>query len=76
MALIVDGARLPVYLAVETKGVVSAWPVLIARIVGVLLGTVCGLRLLRTIPEGMFRKLLYGLILVLGVYLAGIELRR
>ena len=78
VALIVDGARMPVYLAVQAKGIVSAWPLLIAGIAGVLLGTFWGVRLLREIPEQMFRKLLYGLILALGIYMAvhGIELRR
>lgn len=78
VALVVDGARMPVYLAVEMKGIVNAWPLLIAGIAGVLLGTFWGVRLLRKIPEQMFRKLLYGLILALGIYMAvdGIELRR
>jgi len=78
VALIVDGARMPIYLAVETKGIIRAWPALIAGIAGVLLGTLWGVRLLRRIPEPMFRKLLYGLILALGIYMAvqGIRLRR
>ena len=74
VALIVDGARMPVYLVVETKGVVSAWPLLIAAIAGVLLGTFWGVRLLRRIPERMFRRLLYGLNLALGIYMAGRQL--
>jgi uncharacterized membrane protein YfcA len=35
----------------------------------VLLGTFWGVRLLGRIPERAFRKLLYSLILVLGVYM-------
>jgi uncharacterized protein len=69
IALIVDGARMPVYLAIESKGIFAAWPVLITTIAGVLLGTFWGVRLLRRIPERAFRKLLYSLILALGVYM-------
>jgi uncharacterized membrane protein YfcA len=69
IALIVDGARMPVYLATETKGILSAWPLLLTAIAGVLLGTFWGVRLLRHIEERTFRKLLYSLVLVLGIYM-------
>ena len=69
IALIVDGARMPVYLAVESKGILSAWPVLITTSFGVVLGTFWGVRLLRRIEERTFRKLLYALILALGIYM-------
>ncbi len=69
IALIVDGARMPVYLAIETKGILSAWPLLVTAIFGVLLGTFWGVRLLRRIEERTFRKLLYSLVLVLGIYM-------
>jgi len=65
----VDGARMPVYLAIETKGILSAWPLLVTAIFGVLLGTFWGVRLLRRIEERTFRKLLYSLVLVLGIYM-------
>ena len=39
IALIVDGARMPVYLAVETQRILNAWPVVAIAITGVLLGT-------------------------------------
>jgi uncharacterized membrane protein YfcA len=69
VALVVDGARMPVYLAIESRGVLNAWPILIVTILGVLLGTFWGVRLLRQIPERMFRKLLDLLILALGIYM-------
>jgi uncharacterized protein len=77
VALVVDGARMPVYVAVETRGILSAWPLLLASIIGVLLGTFWGVRLLRRIPEQMFRKLLNVLILALGIYMVvhGVKLR-
>ncbi len=69
IALIVDGARMPVYLTTETKSILGAWPVIIVAILGVLLGTFWGVRLLRRIEERTFRKLLYSLVLVLGIYM-------
>ncbi len=68
-ALIVDGTRMPVYLAVETRGIVEAWPLLIPAILGVLAGTFWGVRVLRRIEERTFRQLLYTLILALGIYM-------
>ena len=69
IALIVVGARMPVYFAIETTGMVAQWPVLIVTIAGVLLGTFWGVRLLRRIEERTFRRLLYTLILALGLYM-------
>jgi uncharacterized membrane protein YfcA len=68
-ALMVDGARMPVYLAIEGRGIFDAWPLLIVTIVGVLLGTYWGVRVLRRIEEQTFRRFLFSLILVLGVYM-------
>jgi uncharacterized protein len=77
IALIVDGARMPVYLAIETKRILSAWPMLLVATVGALVGTFWGVRLLRRIPERLFRRLLYILILALGIYMLihGMRLR-
>jgi uncharacterized protein len=70
VALIVDGSRMPVYLAIESKGILGAWTLLIVATVGVLLGTFWGVRLLRKMPERAFRRLLDCLILALGIYMA------
>ena len=69
IGLIVDSARMPVYFALESKAILSQWELLIATIGGVLLGTFWGVRFLKRIPERMYRKLLYSLILALGVYM-------
>lgn len=68
IALVVDAARVPVYLAVETRAILSAWPVVIVATAGVLAGTVVGTRLLRWIPERGFRRLVGALVLGLGLY--------
>jgi len=69
VAPIVAGARMPVYLAVEGKGILSAWPVLATSIIGVLLGTFWGVRWLRQVAEKNFRTLLNVLVLALGIYM-------
>jgi uncharacterized protein len=69
IALAVDAARMPVYLAVEGRGILKAWPLLAIAIAGILLGTFWGVRLLRKIEERTFRRVLFALILSLGVYM-------
>jgi uncharacterized membrane protein YfcA len=69
IALIVDGARMPVYLSVETKGILSAWPLLVTAIIGVLIGTFWGVRFLKRIQERTFRKFVFSLVLSLGIYM-------
>jgi uncharacterized membrane protein YfcA len=69
VALIVDGARMPVYFVVEREGILRAWTILLLAIAGVLLGTFWGVKLLRKIPQQLFPKLLSCLVLALGIYM-------
>lgn len=69
IALVVDAARMPVYLAIETRGILSAWPLLTISVTGILFGTFWGVRLLRKIEEQTFRRILFLLILGLGIYM-------
>ena len=69
VGLIVDGARLPVYLATQGQEMVGLWPFLLAATVGAVIGTVAGERLLRRIPEPVYRRLVAGLVLALGVFM-------
>jgi uncharacterized membrane protein YfcA len=66
-ALLVDLARMPVYLWSEWDGITRVWPLILAAAAGVLLGTLIGERVLRRIPEQAFRKVVSGLILLLGI---------
>ncbi|HET7698967.1 MAG TPA: sulfite exporter TauE/SafE family protein [Vicinamibacterales bacterium] len=69
VGLIVDAARLPVYLAGEWPRLVSmAWLIGLAT-AGVLLGTVAGMRLLPRIPERVFRIVVALLLLALGAWM-------
>lgn len=69
IALVVDLARMPVYAAVQGKEVLEIWPVLLLAIIGVVLGTLAGERVLRKIPEPLFRRIVSFIILSLGVAL-------
>jgi uncharacterized membrane protein YfcA len=65
--LIVDLARGPVYLATQWSELLHAWPLIAAATVGVVIGTLVGERLLRRIPEPLFRRIVSALILALGL---------
>lgn len=58
VGLIVDGARMPVYLATQGEKVASLWPVLLGATVGAIVGTLIGERVLRGQPTADVEKLL------------------
>jgi len=68
-ALLVDGARVGFYLAFEGDAVRRSWPLLLIACAGVLVGTVAGERVLRRIPEQLFRRVVATTLVVLGVAL-------
>jgi len=69
IALLVDGARLPVYLVTQWEGIASAiFPIAIAT-VGVLVGTLVGRRILERIPESVFRKAVSFMLILLGIHM-------
>src|SRR5262249_9593785 len=67
VALLVDGARVPVYLVTQGQEIAETWPYLVVATVGVLVGTVAGGRVLRRLPEKVFKRVVAGIVLVLGV---------
>jgi uncharacterized protein len=70
IALIVDAARMPVYAVMQSRQVLNVWPLLLLTIIGVVTGTLAGARVLRKIPDALFRRILALIILALGVSLA------
>jgi len=69
VALFVDGARLPVYAALEGRAMVDAWrPIAIAS-AGVVTGTLLGTRLLARLPERAFRRVVAVVLLALAVWM-------
>ena len=69
IALFVDAARLPVYLATQGREIAAAWRLLLVAVVGVVIGTVLGVRLLARLPQRSFRKVVAVLLLLLGLYM-------
>jgi len=66
IALVVDGARLPIYLATEWPGMVSHSKWIALSTAGVVAGTVAGHRLLGRIPDRWFRRVLACVLVILG----------
>jgi hypothetical protein len=66
IGLIVDAARVPVYLFTEGSNILRVWPLPAAATVGALAGTVAGWQALRHVPERAFRRLVALLLLALG----------
>jgi uncharacterized membrane protein YfcA len=67
IGLMVDGARMPVYLATEGHELSQLGVPIVVAIVGVLVGTIAGARLMRRVPERWFRKIVAVLLAALGV---------
>ena len=67
IALVVDAVRMPVYFIAQAEDLVRAWPLIAVATAGVVLGTLAGERVLRRIPEAVFRRTVAALILALGV---------
>ena len=67
IALVVDGARMPVYAFSVGRELLAVWPIVATACGGVLLGTLTGKTLLGWIPEEMFRRIVSGLLVALGI---------
>jgi uncharacterized protein len=67
IALIVDGARTPVYLMTQGREVLAIWPLVAIATGGAVVGTHVGRRVLARIPEPLFRRLVALLLALLGV---------
>jgi uncharacterized protein len=75
VALIVDGARLPVYLATTGDELLALWPTIAFATVGVICGTLFGHRVLMQIPEERFRPTVAVLLAILGATMLIVGLR-
>jgi uncharacterized membrane protein YfcA len=69
IALIVDAARMPVYLATQWKQIVAVWPLVLIATIGTFLGTLVGDWILPHVSERGFRRFVAGMIVLLGVYM-------
>jgi uncharacterized protein len=70
IALFVDGARLPIYLATEWRDMLRVWPLILTATIAVVVGTALGTRVLGRVPPEMFRRVIAVFLIVLGLYMA------
>jgi len=68
IALIVDGARIPVYLATEGAELAPQWSLIAILAVGAVVGTLLGGWTLRRMSDAVFRRVVGVLLLALGAY--------
>ena len=68
IALIVDAARIPIYFLAEGHRILELWPAVSVSAAAVLAGTLSGEKILRRVPEALFRRLVSVLILALGLF--------
>src|SRR6266581_3625583 len=69
VGVIVDGARMPAYFVTQGHEIAQIWPLVALATVGAVIGTLFGERLLRRIPERLFRRIVAVLLLILGGYM-------
>jgi uncharacterized membrane protein YfcA len=69
IGLIVDAARMPVYLASQLHDLLAMWPTILILIVGVVVGTMIGEKVLRSIPDHWFRHIISLCLLALGGFM-------
>ena len=67
VALLIDMARVPVYLALEAAQLSRMWPTITLATLGVIAGTLFGETLLVRVPERRFRAVVGALLMLLGV---------
>jgi uncharacterized protein len=69
VGLMVDLARMPVYLAMEGNQILEVWQMAAVATAGVIVGTLFGGRLLSRVPEAKFRIIVAVILAALGVWM-------
>lgn len=67
VGLFVDGMRVPVYLYTQGRELLAIWPVVLITTIGVVVGTIAGRAILGRLSEAAFKKVVSGLLVLLGV---------
>jgi uncharacterized membrane protein YfcA len=67
IALMVDAARVPVYLAVQWSEITSIWHYILIMTIAVIIGTVGGKKILEKLPESIFKKTVAVIIFLIGI---------
>lgn len=69
IGLVVDAARMPIYFWAEGEGILASGKWVALSVVGVVVGTLVGARFLKRLPEPAFRRVVSGLIFLLGAFM-------
>lgn len=75
-ALLVDAARVPIYLLFSGAIIATSVPLLLVITLGVTAGTFVGVPILGLIPESAYRRLIGILLIVLAISLMALAFRR
>lgn len=67
IALMVDVARVPIYLWVQWPQIASIWQFILIATIGVIIGTFGGKKILEKLPENIFKKTVAAIILLIGI---------
>ncbi len=67
VALLVDAARVPIFLAAEAAALYAMLPTIAMATVGVIIGTLSGEQVLSRSPEARFRTTVGALLILLGI---------
>jgi uncharacterized membrane protein YfcA len=74
VGLVVDAVRVPVYLATQGGTIATHWLPVVVASAGAVLGTVVGVRVLRRVPQRLFKTVVAWFLLALGVWV-GLRVR-
>ncbi len=69
IGLAVDAVRMPVYFATASREILTAWRAIVWAVIGVVIGTLAGERVLRRIPAKIFRRVVSAILLAIGIVL-------
>ena len=69
VGIIVDAARMPAYFVTQGSEIRGIWGLVLIATIGAVIGTVFGERVLKSIPNNIFRRIVAGLVLALGLYM-------
>jgi uncharacterized membrane protein YfcA len=69
IALLIDVCRMPVYAALQFRQIALQWQLAAIATAGVVIGTLSGKWMLQRIPQNVFRAIVSGIILALGVWM-------
>src|SRR5262245_36189348 len=68
-AILVDAARVPIYLLTAGSAIVAAKGIVVVATIGVVIGTLIGVPALGRIPASAYRRMLGSLLVLLGLWL-------